>query len=324
MKDFNPSFFNRKKILIAGATGLVGSHALIAFKNIPGSRIRAVYHQRRPHIFSDNIHYKKADLGNPRTCAELVKGMDYVLMFAAKVGRHHKEVSYHIPNLTLNLQMLEAAYHAGVKKILWLSSATAYPPLERSLKEEDMFKADPNETYFAAGWITRYIETLYKMYAAKMEPAMTSIILRPTAIYGEYDDFDLERCHVLPALVRKAVERRRPIQLEGRGDVRRDFIYAGDVVDASLRALERIDGFEQLNLGYGRSYTVKELLNKILKIDGYEDAKVIYGKSGRGASTSIKVDCKKAARLLGFKARTSLDEGLAKTIEWFRKTAGLS
>lgn len=313
------SFFDNKNILITGATGLVGTHALLRFKEMPFAAVRAVYHQKEPLVHADNISYLKADLTDFEDCRRAAEGIDYLLMYAVRIVRRGRDLGYLITNLQINFQMLEAAYQAGVKKVIWLSSAVAYPPSETPLTEEQMFAADPHEIYFPIGWATRYTEILCRMYSEKLARKMPAIVLRPTAIYGEYCDFNLATCHVLPALIRKVVERQNPLEIWGTGQVKRDFVYAGDVVDACLLALEKINDFTALNIGLEKSYSVKELLETILELDSYSDAKVVYDPAKQVRIPSISVDCAKARQILGFEARTSIREGIARTMKWYRE-----
>lgn len=312
-------FFDNKKILITGAAGLVGTHALLRFKEMPLAAVRAVYHQKEPWVPADNISYLKADLTDAEDCRRAVAGMDYLLMYAVRIVRRGRDLGYLIANLQMNFQMLEAAYQAGVKKAVWLSSAVAYPPSETPLTEEQMFAADPHEIYFPIGWETRYTEILCRMYSEKLERKMPVIALRPTAIYGEYCDFNPATCHVLPALIRKVVERQNPLEIWGDGQVQRDFVHAGDVVDACLLALEKINDFTALNIGLGKSYSVKELLATILKLDHYSAAEVVYDPAKQVRIPSISVDCAKAKQVLGFEARISLEKGIARTMKWYRE-----
>lgn len=313
------NFLNNKTVLVTGATGLVGSNMLFRLQNIPQVKVKAIYHTREPQVLSDNISYLRADLTNLEDCKRAVEGIDYVMMFAAKIARRSANLEYLTPNLLMNVQMLEAAYQAGVKKFLWLSSATAYPPKDVALKEEQMFDADPYDIYFPLGWMTRYIEILCRMYSTKLKRKMTTIVLRPTAIYGEYCDFNFSTCHVLPALIRRVVERHNPLEIWGKGEVRRDFIYAGDVVEACLLALAKIEDFSEFNIGLGKTYSVKEILDLILDVDNYLDAQVVFDPSKPVKAPSISVNCTKVKETIGFEAKTSLREGIEKTIKWLKE-----
>lgn len=313
-------FLNGKKILITGASGMVGTHALERIKSVPDITVRAVYHTNRPQVLSDNILPAQADLTDLDDCREVVRDIDYMLMFAGKIARRSKDLHYLSQNVVMNSQLLEAGYQAGVKKAIWLSSATAYPPSEVPLKEEQMFDGDPAHEYFGYGWMTRYIETLGRMYATRLDRSMSVTVLRPTTIYGEYGDFELLTCHVLSALVRKVAERQTPIEVWGTGQTKRDFVYAGDVVQACFSSLEKLDGFNELNIG-GTCCSIKELLELIIETEDFDNAEIVFDTSKSDKKRSISIDCSKAKELIGFNNKTSLCEGLPRTIEWFKKTS---
>ena len=311
-------FLQNKNILVTGATGLVGTNVLARLATYPNVKIQAVCHTKEPRVFSDNISYVKVDLKDFEGCKRIVKDVDYVLMFAAEIARRSPNLEHIIANLKMNSQMLEAAYQAGVKKFLWLSSATAYPPSDKPTKEEQMFDAAPCDAYFALGWMTRYIETMCETYATKLSRKMTTIALRPTTIYGEYGDFNVSTCHVLSAMVRKVVERQNPLEIWGTGETRRDFIYVGDVVDACFLTLEKLDDFATFNIGSGKTYSVNELLEIILDIENYTKAQIVHKKSDFAGSPVISVDCTKAREIIAFDAKVSIREGINRTIEWFK------
>jgi len=309
--------------LVTGATGLMGTTALLRLSDLPGINVRAAYHQRKPRVFAKNISYVQADLRKFDNCKEMIKDIDYVFMFAGVLSTApviaRNPVSHITSNMIMNAQMLEAAYFARVKKFLWLSSSTGYPPKEGVLKEEDMFDGDPPDVYFPVGWMSRYTEVLARMYARKLKRPLSAVILRPTTIYGEYEDFHFETCHVLPALIRKVVERQRPIEVWGTGEEKRDLIYSDDVFDACLLALEKVDIFDVFNIGSGKEYSINELLNMILEIDNFQDAEIVYNTSKLSTINKRSLDLTKAKKLLGFEAKTTAKKGIAKMIEWYRK-----
>lgn len=309
--------------LITGSTGLMGTIALQRLSNLPGINVRAVYHLRQPKIFADNISYVQADLRNLEDCKKIVENIDYIFMFAAVLSTApvlaKNPISHITLNMIMNARMLEAAYFARVKRFLFMSSCTGYTILERPLKEEDMFTGDPADIYFSVGWMSRYSEVLCRMYATKLKNPMSTIILRPTTIYGEYEDFHFETCHVLPALVRKVIERQKPIEIWGTGENRRDFVYADDVFDACLLALDKVNNFAVFNIGSGRQYSINELLKVILELDRYTDAQVIYNISKPSVIKQQIVDFTKAKEILSFKPKTSLKEGVVRMIEWYKK-----
>lgn len=308
--------------LIAGAGGLMGTTALLRLSNLPGVNVRAV-DLREPKISADNISYFQADLRDFNECKRVVKDIDYVFMFAAILSTApiiaKNPVSHITSNIVMNAQMLEAAFFAGVKKFLWLGSSTGYPLKEGILREENMFDGDPPDVYFPVGWMSRYTEVLCRMYAMKLKKSLPTVILRPTTIYGEYEDFHFETCHVLPALIRKVVERQKPIEVWGTGEQKRDLIYSDDVFDACLLALEKVDIFNVFNIGSGKEYSINELLKMILEIDNFHDAEIIYNTSKPSTINKRSIDFTKIKELFGFEAKTSAREGIARMIKWYRK-----
>ncbi len=147
---------------------------------------------------------------------------------------------------------------------------------------------------------------------------MAVISLRPTAVFGEYDDFDFETCHALPALVRRVVERHSPIEIWGSGDDERDWLYIDDLIDACLLALERIKNYVAVNVGSGRSYNLMNLLSKLLEIDNYLEAKVVHYPRNNGQVLKRQFDCSRAKELFSFSAKTAINDGLKKTICWYK------
>jgi GDP-L-fucose synthase len=309
--------------LVAGSTGLMGTAALLRLANQEGISVRAVYRKRKPHIFADNISYVQADLTNKEDCQGLVSGIDYVFMFAAILSTApviaKNPVSHITSNMIMNSQMLEAAYFADVKKFLWLSSSTGYPLTDTVLKEENMFDDDPPDIHFPVGWMSRYTETLCRMYATKLKKSMPVAVLRPTTIYGEYEGFDFKTCHVFPALIRRVADRQKPIEVWGTGKNSRDLIYYDDVFDACILALVRVEKYDVFNIGYGVQYDINELLDKIIKIDHYDDAKITHDASKPSSIMKRVTDLSKAEKVLGFKAKTTIEQGIEKMLKWYRE-----
>lgn len=315
--------FPKCHLLVAGATGQLGTIVLKEFSGLPQVRIRAVYHKRPPTVFAENIDYVQADLRDLQDCRRVARDIDIVFMFAGRLLTApviaKDPISPVTETMVMNAQMLEAAYFNGVKRFLWLSSSTGYPPQEGALREEDMFAGDPPDVYFPFGWMSRYTETLCRMYATKLKNPMTAVVVRPTTIYSEYEDFHFETSHALPALVRRVVERHNPIQIWGTGEETRDMIYAGDVIDACLLALEKVNRFDVFNVGSGQGYSINELLKLILEIDHYQDAKVVYDTSKPRTVKKACLDLTKSRQILGFQAKTTIREGISRMIEGYRK-----
>lgn len=316
------TIFSGSRALVAGGTGFVGVNTINRLLSL-GASVRATIHRKDPVILDERIEYIRSDLTSMEDCRKVVSDIDYVFLCAASTSGAAVIAStplVHVtPNIIMNSQMLEAAYFARVKKFIWLSSNAAYPPTgDRPVKEEELLDGDPYETYFGVAWMKRYTEILCRMYSEKLKNPMATVVLRPSNIYGPYDDFEFETSHVMAALIRRVVERHNPFEVWGTGDDIRDWIYIDDFMDAMMLAAEKIDTYNPINIGLGKGYTIKEALQMMLEVDGYTDAKIQYDSSKPSMIPIRLIDTAKAEKVLGFKARTGLREGIRRTIEWYR------
>jgi GDP-L-fucose synthase len=246
-------------------------------------------------------------------------GVDYVFNCAAHTSGAHEMVNNPVAqiteNLFMNARLLDTAAKNKVKKFVFISSSAIYPDSEIPLTEEMGFVDDPPPTYFGPAWMKRYIEKLaefyYKQYGMKV------VIIRPSNVYGPMCSFDLERSHVLPALIRKFVEKQNPLEVWGSPDVVRDFIYVDDFVDGVLKAFDKSDGFDVYNIASEEVYTIGQAVDEIARITNYK-GKIVYNTSKPMTIKQRKIDTSKAERELGFKTKVQFGEGLKRTIEWYR------
>lgn len=318
--------FKDKKVLVTGGAGFIGANLVKRFLS-SGANVRATIHKKEPVIIDERIEYVKCDLMNMEDCKKSVAGMDYVFMCAANTSGAAVIAStplVHVtPNIIMNSQILEAAYFAKVKKFIFLSSNAAYPPsADKPVAEDEMFDADPYDIYFGVGWMKRFTEILCRLYSQKLKNPMAAVVVRPSNIYGPYDDFDFATSHMMAATLRKVAERQSPIKIWGTGDDIRDLIYVDDFIDGLILAAEKIDTFDAVNIAYGKAYSLKEILKMALEIEGYQDAKVEC-ESGKPSMIPVRlIDIKKAKKLLGFSPKTDIREGIARTISWYKDSLG--
>jgi len=315
--------FKNKNVLVAGGTGFVGVN-LIKRLLERGAYIRATLHRKPSVLTDDRITYVKCDLTNREDCDKLVKDMDFVFMCAANTSGAavmEKAPLVHVtPNIIMNSLMLEAAYAEEIEKFLWFSSSTVYPQTDHPVTEDEMMNGELFEKYFCVGWMKRFTEIICEMYAKKIKNPMKVVVVRPANIYGEHDDFEWETSHVVPALIRKVVERHDPIEVWGDGKDIKDLIYIDDFIEGTLLAMERIETYDPINLGTGRPCSIREVLDAILIADNYIDARIVYDSSKPTMIPKRLIDVSKGKDLLGFEAKTSLRDGIRKTVEWYRKT----
>lgn len=317
----NNNYFKDKKVLVAGGSGFVGTNLVKKLVEL-GALVRAA-DIRELQIKNDKIEYLKCDFTKIEDCQKAVQGMDYVFMFAANTSgaavMQNTPLAHVTPNIIMNGLMLEAAYKAGVKKFLFPSSNTVYPVSDEPVKETDMKYGDLFEKYYFVAWMKQFSEVLCEMYT-KIKNPMKTVVIRPANMYGPYDDFDWETSHVIPALIRKVVERHNPIEVWGNGNDIKDFIYVKDFVEGALLAMEKINDFNPVNIASGKQCTIKEILKNLLVIDSYQDAEIVFDASKPTMIPKRIISTLRAKELLNFEAKTPLIEGLRETINWYRET----
>ncbi len=317
------STLNKKTILVTGGAGFIGTNVILSLLQ-RGYNVRATLHKKQQQIKAPGVEFVFADLTQKDDCEQAVQGIDWVFMCAANTsgaGVIESTPLVHVtPNVIMNTLMLEAAHKAGVKKYLWLSSNTVYPPSDHPVKEEEMMSSQPFEKYYPVAWMKRFGEILCEIYSTKIKNPMATVVVRPANIYGPFDDFSWETSHVVPALIRKVVERHDPINVWGDGTDIKDLIYVEDFVEGAVLAIEKMTTFDPINIGTGIQVTINDVLRTALDIDGYQNAKISYDISKPTMIPKRLIDVSKAERVLGFRAKTSIREGVAKTIRWYRKT----
>ena len=316
--------FEGANTLVAGGAGFVGVNLINRLLSL-GANVRATIHRKPPVIQDARLEYVTCDLTVMDDCRRVVAGIDHVFLVAASTSGAAVMAStplVHVtPNIVMNSQMLEAAYFAKVKKFVWLSSNAAYPPSgDRPVKEKELLDGDPYEAYFGVAWMKRYTETLCRLYSEKLREKMTTVVLRPSNIYGPHDDYDFATSHVMAALIRRVVERRDPFEVWGTGDDVRDWIYIDDFIDAMMLATERIETYDPVNIALGKGHTIKQALQMMLEVDDFTHAKITYDPSKPSMIPIRLLDTSKAKKVLGFQAETNLREGITKTIAWYRAT----
>lgn len=310
---------SNRTVLVAGGTGLIGSHVLRELLHRGGDHLRSTQYQKPPVVVDDRITYVRADLTSREDCIAAVRGVDRLFVCAANTSgaavMANNPVAHITTNLLINAQLFEAAANAGVRDLLFISSSSVYPPGPQKVKESEAFDGDPHETYFGVGWMKRYTEKLAAFYHQRY--GMRVAIVRPSNTYGPHDKFDPERSHVLPALIRRAVAGEDPFTVWGDGSAVRDFIYVEDLARALVDVMDATDGLLTINIGSGRTVTIRECVELILRLTGRQSARVVYDTSKPTTIPARDLDLGRSRDLLGTTARVDFTEGLRRTIAWF-------
>jgi GDP-L-fucose synthase len=222
-------------------------------------------------------------------------------------------------NAIMGIQLIESCRRYGVEKTVILGTICAYPKVTPvPFHEEDLWIGYPEETNAPYGIAKKAL--LVQCQAYREQYGMNAVYLLPVNLYGEGDNFDPESSHVIPALVRKCVEaveeRREEIICWGDGASSREFLYVEDCAEAILAAAERYDQAEPVNLGSGREILIRDLAGMIARLVGFR-GRIVWDASKPNGQPRRCLDTSRAEREFGFRARTSLESGLRKTVEWY-------
>jgi len=278
-----------------------------------------------PYIFVPRSRdYDLRDLGAIRRMLKDAKP-DIVIHLAARVGgiganrTHPAEFFY--DNLIMGVQLFHESWRFGVEKFVAIGTVCAYPKhTPVPFKEEDLWNGYPEETNAPYGLAKKML--LVQSQAYRQQYGVNSIFLLPVNLYGPRDNFDLETSHVIPALIRKCIEAKERgddhIVVWGTGKPTREFLYVEDAAEGILLATERYNESEPVNLGSGIEISIKDLVHLIARLTGFK-GKIVWDTSKPDGQPRRCLDTSKAERLFGFKAKTPFEEGLRKTIEWYKK-----
>ena len=321
----NSNFWKNKKVLVTGGAGFIGSHVVeklilreakvTVLDDLQNGNLNNLKHLDKKYVFI------KGDCTDQKTAEEACKDIDVVMNLAARVGgieynRTHQATMLK-DNLLIGTVMLEAARKMNVERFLVVSSACVYPRnCSVPTPESEGFLDEPEPTNGGYGWAKRMNELSGKYY--NEEFGMKVGIVRPYNCYGPRDHFDDETSHVIPALIKRVLAGENPIKVWGTGNQTRAFLYVEDLAEGMILAIEKYPVPDPINLGTDEEISINNLIKHILKKSDI-NAKILFDTSKPDGSPRRNSDNRKAVEKTGFAAKTKLDEGLAKTIEWYRK-----
>jgi GDP-L-fucose synthase len=308
------SFWVNKRVVVTGGAGFLGSFVVGKLRErgakdicIPRSKdynlvemetVRSLYRDARPEIA---IH------------------------LAAKVGgigaNRANPGKFFYDNLMMGVQMMEIARQVGIEKFVAIGTICAYPKFTPvPFKEEDLWKGYPEETNAPYGLAKKML--LVQAQSYRQQYGLNAIYLLPVNLYGPKDNFDLASSHVIPAIIKKCFDAIRngedEITIWGTGKATREFLYVEDCAEGIILASERYDGPFPVNLGAGFEISIKDLAQIITKLMGYH-GEIVWDLSQPDGQPRRMLDTSKAEAYFGFRAKTPLEEGLEKTIQWYKE-----
>ena len=236
------------------------------------------------------------------------------------IGHNQKNPgSFFYDNLMMGVQLMEQSRLRGVTKFVAMGTVCAYPKFTPvPFKEDDLWNGYPEETNAPYGLAKKMM--LVQSQAYRQQYGFNSIFLLPANLYGPGDNFDLETSHVIPALIRKCVEARNSgadfIEVWGSGTASREFLYVEDCAAGIIKAAGTYDESDPVNLGNGREVTIGALAEMIARIVGFE-GKLRWQSHKPDGQPRRQLDTTRAFEKFGFRAPTSLEEGLRATVEWY-------
>lgn len=303
-----------QRILVTGGSGFLGAEVVLELLR------RGVTDVVIPRS-------REVDLTHPEQTAALFADArpDLVIHLAAKVGgiganRRHPGTFFR-DNMAMGLNVLEQARRAGTPKVVIAGTICAYPKFAPvPFREEDLWNGYPEETNAPYGIAKKALLVMAQAY--RQEFGSNFVMVFPVNLYGPRDNFDLEDSHVIPAMIRKFIEAEHKgegaVELWGDGSPTREFLYVSDAAQGLVLAAERYDAPDPVNLGAGFEISMRDLANKIAEATHFR-GEIRWDTSRPNGQPRRMLDVSRARERFGFSARVSLDDGLARTVAWYRE-----
>ena len=305
-------FWKNKKILVTGGAGFLG-------KYLRDKLIKLGV--KRENIFVPL--FEDYDLRKMEDCLKVIKRKNIVIHLAGVVGgigfnREHPGKAFY-DNAAMTLNILEAARLEKVEKFTGIGSVCAYPKnIPIPFKEENLWDGYPEETNASYGLAKKFM--LVQSQAYRAEYGLNAIHLLMLNLYGPGDNFDPKSSHVIPALIKKVADAKKEgknyIEVWGTGKPTREFFYVEDAAEGIILATEKYNKPEPVNLGSGMEISIKDLAELICKLMDFK-GEIHWDTSKPDGQPRRLFDSTKAEKEFGFKATTSFEEGLKKTINWY-------
>lgn len=311
--DMRPYDLTGKRVWVAGHRGMVGS-ALV--RRLQEENVAEVITAGRDVV--DLIRQEQVEkwLGETKP--------DAIIVAAAKVGGILANDTYPADflydNLMIEANILKAAADLKTEKVLFLGSSCIYPKFaEQPIKEESLLTGalEPTNEWYAIAKIAG----IKLCQAYRRQHGLDFISGMPTNLYGPFDNFDLNKSHVLPALIRKADTAKKngetSLEVWGTGTPKREFLYVEDLADACIFLLKNYSGYDHVNIGYGDDVTIRELAETVMDVVGFEGD--LRFDTSKPDGTPRKLMSSERLQNMGWKAQTDLKTGIRQAYQWYKE-----
>jgi GDP-L-fucose synthase len=307
------SFWAKRRVCVTGGAGFLGSFVQETLRE-RGAR----------EIFIPQI--EEYDLTQQADIERMLADAkpDVIIHLAALAGgigaNRARPAEFFYKNLMMGVPLMHAAWEHGVEKFVAIGTICAYPKFTPvPFKEENLWDGYPEETNAPYGLAKKML--LVQAQAYREQYGYNAIYLLPVNLYGPHDNFNLETSHVIPALIRKMVEAQQrgdaTVTLWGDGSPTREFFYAGDAARGIIMAAERYNDSEPVNLGAGMEISIKDLAEMVARLTGFE-GQIVWDTSKPNGQPRRGLDVSRAKAYFGFQAEMPFEEGLRRTIAWFK------
>ena len=309
-----------KKILICGATGFIGSNILKFLNKNKNNKYFALVHKKKIKKKINGVKFLSGNLLNYNDCLRLTRDMDVVIQCAATTSGSkdiiNKPYLHVTDNAIMNSYLLRAIYENKIKHFIFTSCTVMYKNSKKNLSENEVDEKKIFPNYYGVAHTKLYIEKICKFYSNISKTKFS--IIRHSNIYGPNDKFDLNKGHFIGSSIIKVFNRKEGVvKIFGKGNEKRDFLFVEDLNRfISILISKQKSNFEIFNCAYGKSYKIKEILEKIIELSGL-NKKIISIKNSKNINVDICVNNKKAKKILGWFPKFTINEGLKKTIEWY-------
>ena len=312
-----------KNMLICGGDGFIGKNAIDFFKdkyNVTATLFDKMVPEKG---VVDSVEYVSVDLRVETEVISLFESkIFHVVLQAAATTTGSKDVIerpyVHVTdNVVMNAWIFREAMRSGVGHLLFPSCTVMYQPKESPQSEVDWSPLDEMyDAYFGVANMKIFSEKMCDFYSRIGTTKFTAF--RHSNVYGPYDKFDLEKCHVVPAFVNKVINAKDTLEIWGRGNASRDIVYIDDLIDFIDKCIDyQESSYELYNCGAGKAYPILDLAKVIMRLNEKE-LEFDFDLDKPDIPTTVILDCQKAQQELGWQPVTSLEEGLKKTSEWYK------